>query len=85
MNILYRSECGNLRTQKDELRHRLERAVTHMTTLEEQSEQHDRVHKKMTERLKMLDDHGQNQSQQVCMLLDFRFYIFKKKKSKMID
>jgi hypothetical protein len=36
-----------------------------MTTLEEQSEQHDRVHKKMTERLKMLDDHGQSQSQQV--------------------
>ncbi|XP_076099849.1 serologically defined colon cancer antigen 8 homolog [Mytilus galloprovincialis] len=64
-----RSECGNLRTQNDELRHRLERAVTHMTTLEEQSEQHDRVHKKMTERLKMLDDHGQNQSQQILELI----------------
>lgn len=64
-----RTECGNLRKQNDELRLRLERAVSHMTTLEEQSEQHDRVHKKMTERLKMLDDHGQNQSQQILELI----------------
>lgn len=64
-----RTECGNLRKQNDELRGRLERAVSHMTTLEEQSEQHDRVHKKMTERLKMLDDHGQGQSQQILELI----------------
>lgn len=61
-----RNESGKLKKQNEELRLRLERAVNRLAELENQTDQHARVHEKMKERLKQMDDHGQNQSQQVC-------------------
>lgn len=60
-----RNECGKLKKQNEELRFRLERAVNRLAELENQTEQHARVHEKMKERLKQMDDHAQNQSQQI--------------------
>ena len=39
--------------------------MTRLKDLEDQTEQHSRVQEKMTERLKMMDDHAQHQGQQV--------------------
>ncbi|KAK3094095.1 hypothetical protein FSP39_024078 [Pinctada imbricata] len=64
-----RNECGQLRKQNEELRMRLERAVARLNDLDNQADQHGRVHEKMKERLKMMDDHAQHQSQQILDLL----------------
>lgn len=61
----FRSQCGNLKKQNEEYRMRMERSVARLSDLENQTDQHGRVHEKMKERLKMMDDHGQHQSQQV--------------------
>ena len=39
--------------------------MTRLKDLEDQTEQHSRLQEKMTERLKMMDDHAQHQGQQV--------------------
>ncbi|XP_033735413.1 serologically defined colon cancer antigen 8 homolog [Pecten maximus] len=64
-----RTQNGNLKKQNEELRMRLDRAVTRLKDLEDTGDQHSRVHEKMKERLKMMDDHNQTQSQQVLDLI----------------
>lgn len=64
-----RTQNGNLKKQNEELRMRLDRAVTRLKDLEDTGDQHSRVHEKMKERLKMMDDHTQTQSQQVLDLI----------------
>ena len=54
---------------------RLERAVARLSDLDNQADQHGRVHDKMKERLKMMDDNAQQQSQQV-LLLQLNFFSF---------
>lgn len=63
--ISERNETGQLRRQNEELRLRLERAVARLEDLDNQSDQHGRVHEKMKDRLKKMDDHAQEQGQQV--------------------
>lgn len=64
-----RNESGQLRRQNEELRLRLQRALTRLEDLDNQSDQHGRVHEKMKERLKKMDDHAQEQGQQILDLL----------------
>nr|XP_022328885.1 serologically defined colon cancer antigen 8 homolog [Crassostrea virginica] len=64
-----RNENGQLRRQNEELRLRLQRTVTRLEDLDNQSDQHSRVHEKMKERLKKMDDHAQEQGQQILDLL----------------
>lgn len=64
-----RSENGKLRRHNEELRNRLQRATCGLQDLEDQVEQHSRVQEKMTERLKMMDDHAQHQGTQVMELI----------------
>ncbi|KAL4237828.1 serologically defined colon cancer antigen 8 [Mactra antiquata] len=64
-----RSESGKLKRYNDELKNRLQRSTNHLRDLEDQVEQHSRVQEKMTERLKMMDDHSQHQGTQVMELL----------------
>ena len=49
--------------------------MTRLKDLEDQTEQHSRLQEKMTERLKMMDDHAQHQGQQV-MLWALYTYLF---------
>lgn len=63
-----RNESGQLRRQNEELRLRLQRALTRLEDLDNQSDQHGRVHEKMKERLKKMDDHAQEQGQQVIIV-----------------
>lgn len=56
---------GRLGQQNAEYKQRLERAVTRLSDLEEQNEQHAQVHEKMQERLHMLDDNAGHKGQQV--------------------
>lgn len=65
---LLRNESGQLRRQNEELRLRLQRALTRLEDLDNQSDQHGRVHEKMKERLKKMDDHAQEQGQQVIIV-----------------
>lgn len=64
-----RAESGKLKRQNDELRNRVQRATSRLKDLEDQIEQHSRLQEKMTERLKMMDDHAQHQGTQVMELL----------------
>ncbi|KAL3873813.1 hypothetical protein ACJMK2_036898 [Sinanodonta woodiana] len=64
-----RHENGHLKHQNEELRQRLERALTRLHDLEEQTEQHTRLQEKMKERVKMMDDHAQHQGTQILELL----------------
>lgn len=54
-----------LNQSSSELTKRMERMSHRVTELEDQADQHLRVHEKMRERLKSLDEQGQNQSVQV--------------------
>lgn len=65
---LLRNESGQLRRQNEELRLRLQRALNRLEDLDNQSDQHGRVHEKMKERLKKMDDHAQEQGQQVIIV-----------------
>ncbi|XP_060563036.1 serologically defined colon cancer antigen 8 homolog [Ruditapes philippinarum] len=64
-----RAESGKLKRHNDELRNRVQRSTARLKDLEDQVEQHSRVQEKMTERLKMMDDHSQHQGTQVMELL----------------
>ncbi|KAK3597838.1 hypothetical protein CHS0354_029408 [Potamilus streckersoni] len=64
-----RHDTGHLKHQNEELRQRLERALTRLHDLEEQTEQHTRLQEKMKERVKMMDDHAQHQGTQILELL----------------
>jgi hypothetical protein len=62
--------CGGhqntkLKNEADSSAQRLERTLAMLTGLEDQAEQHGRVHNKMAARLKAMDDHAQNQAAQV--------------------
>ena len=63
--VQFRSENGKLKRHNEELQQRWKRAMARLKDLEDQTEQHSRVQEKMTERLKMMDDHAQHQGQQV--------------------
>ncbi|XP_046364378.1 serologically defined colon cancer antigen 8-like [Haliotis rufescens] len=65
----YRSEFSHLKIENEELKQRLERSLSRLEVLEDQSDQHVRVHDKMKERLKMMDDHAQHQSSQMLEIL----------------
>ncbi|XP_053409241.1 serologically defined colon cancer antigen 8 homolog [Mercenaria mercenaria] len=64
-----RAESGKLKRQNDELKNRVHRSTARLKDLEDQVEQHSRVQERMTERLKMMDDHSQHQGTQVMELL----------------
>ncbi|XP_052696420.1 serologically defined colon cancer antigen 8 homolog [Crassostrea angulata] len=64
-----RNESGQLRKENEELRLRLQRALIRLEDLDNQSDQHGRVHEKMKERLKKMDDYAQEQGQQILDLL----------------
>lgn len=63
-----RNESGQLRKENEELRLRLQRALIRLEDLDNQSDQHGRVHEKMKERLKKMDDYAQEQGQQVIIV-----------------
>ncbi|XP_059156316.1 serologically defined colon cancer antigen 8 homolog [Physella acuta] len=65
----YRSENGKLQQTNTELTKRLERLSQRLTELEDQTDQHTRVHDKMRERLKVMDEQGQNQAVQLVEAL----------------
>ncbi|XP_055957438.1 serologically defined colon cancer antigen 8 homolog [Patella vulgata] len=69
MTKKHRSEVGKLSRENEEMRLRLERSVARLSTLDDQSDQHAQVHDKMSERLKMMDEHAQHQSQQLIQIL----------------
>lgn len=64
-----RNESGQLRKENEELRLRLQRALIRLEDLDNQSDQHGRVHEKMKERLKKMDDYAQEQGQQVYIIV----------------
>ncbi|XP_062614586.1 serologically defined colon cancer antigen 8 homolog [Saccostrea cucullata] len=64
-----RNENGQLRRQNEELKLRLERAVARLEDLDNQADQHGRVHEKMKDRLKKMDELAQEQGQQILDLL----------------
>lgn len=66
-----RNESGQLRKENEELRLRLQRALIRLEDLDNQSDQHGRVHEKMKERLKKMDDYAQEQGQQVIIVYEF--------------
>ncbi|WAR19801.1 SDCG8-like protein [Mya arenaria] len=59
-----RHETGKLRRHNEELKNRLHRTIARLKDLEDQVEQHSRVEEKLTERLKMMDEHAQHQGGQ---------------------
>nr|KAG5691631.1 hypothetical protein BaRGS_023802 [Batillaria attramentaria] len=65
----YRSQCGRLKNEAETTGQRLERTLTRLTVLEEQADQHGRVHTKMAARLKAMDEHAQIQSTQLVEIL----------------
>ncbi|XP_041353123.1 serologically defined colon cancer antigen 8 homolog [Gigantopelta aegis] len=61
----YRKECGQVTAQYEELKMRFEKTVSRLEVLEEQEDQHNRVHEKMKDRLKKMDEYAQFQSKQI--------------------
>ncbi|CAL1526200.1 unnamed protein product [Lymnaea stagnalis] len=61
----YRSQNGKLQQCNTELMKRMERMTHRVTELENQEERHSQVHDKMRERLRSLDEQGQNQAVQL--------------------
>ncbi|KAL8589849.1 hypothetical protein ACOMHN_020852 [Nucella lapillus] len=65
----YRTQNTRLKNEADSSKQRLERTLTRLTMLEEQADQHGRVHNKMAARIKAMDDHAQNQAVQLMEIL----------------
>ncbi|XP_076442879.1 serologically defined colon cancer antigen 8 homolog [Babylonia areolata] len=65
----YRSQNTKLTNEADSTKQRLERTLARLTMLEEQTDQHGRVHNKMAARLKAMDEHAQNQATQIIEIL----------------
>ncbi|XP_013060547.2 serologically defined colon cancer antigen 8 homolog isoform X2 [Biomphalaria glabrata] len=61
----YRGQNGKLQQANSELMKRMERMSLRVTELENQSDQHVRVHDKMKDRLKSLDEQAQHQAVQL--------------------
>ena len=66
--FFFRKEIGHVTAQYEELKLRFEKTVSRLEVLEEQEDQHNRVHEKMKERLKKMDEYAQFQSKQVTYL-----------------
>ena len=64
--MVTRSQNTRLKNEVDTMSQRLEKTLTRLSMLEEQADQHGRVHSKMAARLKAMDEHAQNQATQVC-------------------
>lgn len=66
-----RAHCGRLKIEVETTSQRLQSTVTRLNILEEQADQHSRVHNKMAARLKAMDEHAKNQATQVkwCLRL----------------
>lgn len=60
-----RAHCGRLKIELETTSQRLQSTVSRLNILEEQTDQHSRVHNKMAARLKAMDEHAKNQATQV--------------------
>ncbi|XP_025104579.1 serologically defined colon cancer antigen 8 homolog [Pomacea canaliculata] len=65
----YRAHCGRLKIELETTSQRLQSTVSRLNILEEQADQHSRVHNKMAARLKAMDEHAKNQATQLLEIL----------------
>ncbi|CAH1791029.1 unnamed protein product [Owenia fusiformis] len=66
----YRNESRQIRASNEELTIRLEKALRKISELDNQHVQHGRVHEKMRQRLRQMDEHAQHSAQQIVELLN---------------
>ena len=69
ISIYFRGDNKKLKNQNDQLRTRLDRALTRLRDLEDQHIQHGILQDKMRQRLRQMDEHSGKTTQQVYKYL----------------